>query len=236
MNQGLAVNHPDRIGNRDQWQQNRQSRRDEVWGQVAANPQPAFWTGHANWSAYNIQNPYNPVAWGALAGWIGASAAQPTPYGYGDNVYYQNNNVYYGDQQAATSEAYAQQAATLAGSAPDVNPQESQWLPLGVFAFTQDGQASGSKPSLYMQLAISKEAVISGTMKHAATGQVQDMEGMADKKTQRAAWGVKGQSSPIIEAGLSNLTQDTVPTLLHFANGQTQQWLMIRLPDPKQGQ
>ena len=112
-------------------------------------------------------------------------------------------------------------------------PTKSDWLPLGVFALTQDGQASGAEPSLYMQLAISKQGVISGTLKNTLTGKVQSLEGMADKKSQRVAWGVVDQERPIMETGLSNLTQDTSPALIHFADGQTQQWLMVRIPEPK---
>ena len=36
-----------------------------------------------------------------------------------------------------------------------------------------------------------------------------------------------------METGLSNLTQDTAPALIHFTDGQTQQWLMVRIPEPK---
>ena len=103
-----------------------------------------------------------------------------------------------------------------------------------MFALTQDNQATGVEPTLFMQLAISKEGVISGTFKNMATGQVQTLEGMADKKSQRVAWGVAGQKRPIMETGISNLTQDSSPALIHFADGQTQQWLMVRLPEPKQ--
>ena len=35
---------------------------------------------------------------------------------------------------------------------------------VGVFALTQDGQATGVSPTIYMQLAISKEGIISGNM------------------------------------------------------------------------
>ncbi len=90
------------------------------------------------------------------------------------------------------------------------------------------------EPTLFLQLAISKEGVISGTFKNTATGQVQTLEGMADKKSQRVAWGIAGQQRPIMEMGIANLTQDTSPALIHFADGQTQQWLMVRLPEPKQ--
>ncbi len=85
-----------------------------------------------------------------------------------------------------------------------------------------------------MQLAISKEGVIAGTFNNTATNQVQTLEGMADKKNQRVAWTVKGQKRPIMETGIGNLTQDSSPALIHFADGSTQQWLMVRLPEPKQ--
>lgn len=155
------------------------------------------------------------------------------PYAYGENVYYADDQVYYGDQPVATADEYAQQAATLASSAPEAAPDKADWLPLGVFALTQDGQATGSEPSIYLQLAISKQGVISGTLKNTISGKVQPIEGMADKKNQRVAWTIKDQDRPIMETGLSNLTQDTAPALIHFADGQTQQWLMVRLPEPK---
>jgi hypothetical protein len=55
---------------------------------------------------------------------------------------------------------------------------------------------------------------------------------MAAKESQRVAWVVSGQQNPIMETGLSSLTNDTAPALIHFADGQTQQWLMVRLPEP----
>ena len=106
-------------------------------------------------------------------------------------------------------------------------------MPLGVFAVTQDGQKSGPSPTLFLQLAVSKEGIISGTLNNKSTGQTQTIEGMADKKNQRAAWCVVGQERPIMETGINNLTQDTPPVLVHFADGQTQQWLLVRLEEPK---
>ena len=58
------------------------------------------------------------------------------------------------------------------------------------------------------------------------------MEGMLHKETQRVAWGPVGESYPLMESGLGNLTQDTAGTLVHFANGDTQQWLLVRLNKP----
>ena len=93
------------------------------------------------------------------------------------------------------------------------------------------GVATGPDPSLFLQLVISKEGIINGTAYNSATGNTQTIEGMIDKETQRAAWGIAGQERPIMETGLVNLTKDTAPALLHFADGQTQQWLMVRLDE-----
>jgi hypothetical protein len=59
---------------------------------------------------------------------------------------------------------------------------------------------------------------------------------MVDKDSQRAAWTVKGKTRPIIETGLNNLTTDSGPALIHFADGTTQQLLLVRLPDPEPNQ
>jgi hypothetical protein len=223
------------VENRQEWQGNRQQRRDEVRDQVAHNyPRLNFWSNNPGWAAWRITRPYRWATWGALAGWCGYGATGATAYSYGDNVYYEGDQVYYGDQPVATADEYTEQAESIAASAPQTTPENSEWLPLGVFAITQDGQASGADPTLFMQLAISKEGIIAGTFQNMATGQVQKLEGKADKTSQRVAWGIAGQKRPIVETGLSNLTQDTAPALIHFADGQTQQWLLVRLDEPKE--
>jgi hypothetical protein len=35
-----------------------------------------------------------------------------------------------------------------------------------------------------------------------------------------------------METGVANLTQDTTPALIHFADGTTQQWLLVRMEQP----
>jgi len=153
-------------------------------------------------------------------------------------MYYSDGQVYNGSQPIATEAEYAQQASDIAAgaaAAPPVQPdQPDQWLPLGVFALTQDGQPTGEQPAEYVQLAVSKQGVIGGTQKHTATGRIDTLSGMVDKKSQRAAWGVKDKPYPIIETSIYNLTQDSAPALIHFADGQTQQWLLIRLDKPKE--
>jgi hypothetical protein len=228
-----AQNQPGRIENRGERQDNRNQRRDEIRDQYHDNNPGSFWEQYPGWSAWAITRPFAWATWGSVGSWCGYSDEQ-YPYSYGENVYYADDQVYYGDQVVATADEYAQQAADLAASVPMAATENAEWLPLGVFALTQDGQASGAQPTLYMQLAISKQGVISGTFTNTVSGKVQSLEGMADKKNQRVAWVVTGQQHPIMETGLTNLTQDTAPALIHFADGQTQQWLMVRLPEPKQ--
>ena len=230
----IADNRPDRIENREERQQNRSQRRDEVRDQVRENhPRLDFWSDHPNWAAWRINRPYRWATWAAITGWVGYGWTEPMSYSYGETVYYEGDSVYQGDQVVASAEEYTQQAEDIASSAPEVAPDKAEWMPLGVFALTQDGQASGPDPSLFLQLAISKEGIISGTLENTATNNTQTIEGMADKASQRVAWTVAGKTRPIMETGINNLTEDTAPALVHFADGQTQQWLLVRLEEPK---
>ncbi|XZE22357.1 hypothetical protein SH449x_002280 [Pirellulaceae bacterium SH449] len=229
-----ASNQAGRAENRQQLQDNRGQRADELRNQVLDNhPRLDFWSQYPNWAAMRITRPYRWATWGAVTGWVGYGASAPVSYNYGDSVYYEGDTVYQDGQPIASSEEYTQQAETIVASAPAVASADADWLPLGVFALSPDGQSSGPTPSLFLQLAISKEGVIRGTLNNTATGKTQDVEGMVDKKSQRCAWTVAGQSRPIMETGISNLTQDTAPSLIHFNDGQTQQWLMVRLEEPK---
>lgn len=226
---------PDRIQNRQERQDNRVQRRDEVRDQIRDNhPRLDFWQDHPGWARWRINRPYRWATWGAIAGWCGGYGwSEPVDYSYGENVYYDDGQVYYGDMPVATEEEYAEQAEQIVESAPAIAADKADWLSLGVFALTPDGDKSGPSPTLFLQLAISKEGVINGLLNNTATGNTQEIEGMADKGCQRVAWTVKGKSRPLMETGISNLTEDTAPALVHFANGQTQQWLMVRLEEPQ---
>jgi hypothetical protein len=222
-----------RIENRQEWQGNRQERASEVLDQYNDTPVRDFWSDHPVWGAAAITRPFRWASWGAMSGWCGYGTSEAAYYNYGENVYYgDDGSVYYGDQPVATAEEYANQAQAIVDSAPETPPANAEWMPLGVFALTQDGEATGSTPTMYMQLAISKEGMIGGNFNNTATSETQSLEGAIDKDTQRAAWGITGKSRPIVETGLGNLTKDSSPVLIHFADGNTQQWLMVRLPDP----
>ncbi|MHC2066220.1 hypothetical protein ACYFX5_01985 [Bremerella sp. T1] len=228
----IAGNRPDRIDNRGERHEHRQERRDEIRDHVHDHPIRDFWSDHPLWGAWAITRPFRWAAWSGVTGWVDYGWSEPYYYEYGENVYYEDGSVYYGDQVYCTEAEYAAQAEEIAQSAPDIPAEECEWMPLGVFALTEDGQSEGPDPTLFLQLAISKEGIISGTLNNTVTNETQTIEGMVDKKTQRCAWNVVGKSRPIMEAGISNLTKDTAPALVHFADGTTQQWLLVHLDDP----
>lgn len=185
--------------------------------------------------------PYRPgrnywrwATWGSVAGWVTWGWGQPQYYNYGDNVYYQGDTVYYNDQPIASTEEYATQAEQIATSIPDVQPAEDSWMSLGVFALTSDTESADEEPTMFIQLSVSKEGIIAGTFQNTATDTVQSIEGMVDRESQRAAWTIVDQTRPLMETGIANLTQDTAPALIHFADGSTQQWLLVRLDEPKE--
>ena len=165
-----------------------------------------------------------------MTAWCGYGAS--SYYDYGENIYYQEGAVYSDGQQVATEEQYAAAAEEIATAAPQTkNPD---WMTLGVFAVTQDGQASGPTPTMFLQLNVSKEGIIAGTFRNTSTNTTQTIEGAVDKQSQRAAWVISGKTRPLMETGIFNLTKDASPALLHFENGQTQQWLLVRLEEPKE--
>ena len=180
-------------------------------------------------------NYWGYAAWPAVTGWVDYGWQQPIYYNYGDNVYYDDDQVYYGDQPVAIGGGVRAAGGGDRLSQPAAAPAAEDWMPLGVFAVTNDGEPSGAEPTMFLQLAVSKQGVISGTFQNTATDTAQQIEGMVDKETQRAAWVPKGKKPPIMETGISNLTQDTTPALVHFADGSTQQWLLVRLDQAEGG-
>ncbi len=200
---------------------------------------PGYWGRYPNyryhWNRYN-NNWWAYATAGAITGWwLNGINRQPVYYDYGTNIYYEGDQVYYQGNPVGTPEEYSQQAQTIAESAPKVDPNDVEWLPLGVFAITEN-EGSVENATLYLQLAISKEGLIGGTFQNTLSDDSFEIEGTVDKESQRAAWGPIGKQWPIMETGLYNLTENEAGALVHFENGQTQQWTMTRLDDPQSKQ
>ncbi len=232
---------PSRITDRSQWQNWRQDNRNDMRDFIRTHPGSIHNWFEANWwSTHRIEYPYYPgfgywgwAAWAPLTGWVDSGWTDPIYYNYGENVYYQDGNVYYGDQPVCTEAQYIEQAEAIAESVPDTKPAAKDWMPLGVFAITQDGEPTGAEPTMFLQLAVSKQGILNGTFQNTATGTVKVVEGMVDKETQRAAWAAKDERRPLMETGIANLTHDLTPALVHFPDNSTQQVLLVRLEEPK---
>lgn len=179
---------------------------------------PVYWT----WASFGTVRTFLPWGWGTEVYY---------DYGTGGNVYYMGDTVYVGEKTVPADE-YAEQAEQIATNVPKVEkPQEMEWLPLGVFALTQDSEEA-AVPNMFLQLAVSKEGILAGTYQNKSTGETESVEGMVDQQSQRTAWTIVGKNTPIMETGLANLTRNEARVLVHFADGQTQTWLLVRIEKP----
>ena len=168
-----------------------------------------------------------------MTGWFVSSWGNPISYDYGGNVYYEGDTVYMDGQPAATSQEYAEQAYQIADNIPEeVNEEQVEWMPLGVYAITNE---EAGDPNMFLQLAVSKEGYIAGTYYNQSTDTTKPVEGTVDKDTQRAAWTIAGapDGAPVMETGVYNLTQEQTAVLVHFGPEQTQQWFLVRLEEPE---
>jgi hypothetical protein len=191
---------------------------------------PGAWLA-ASWAAGAA---WNACTWDSASSYCGYSDVPPAYYDYGNNVTYEDGNVYVNGDDAGTAEQYYDQATQIAstGAAADA-PPDDEWLPLGVFAFTKPDQTTSD---ISIQLAVNKEGIIRGNYTDSRTKQNQVIQGSVDKQTQRVAFTVGDNKTEIVETGLYNLTKDEAPCLLHKGKDQTEQWLLVRLEQPKDTQ
>ena len=95
----------------------------------------------------------------------------------------------------------------------------------------------GKDSDLLLQLAVTKDGVIGGTLHNQATGETFPVEGMVDKKTQRAAWHYEdaNKADVLIETSIYNLTKPDCTALVHFGPTDMQVWQLVRLEAPAEG-
>ncbi len=157
-------------------------------------------------------------------------------YGPGQYVTYYNNTVYVDGQRYATELDYYAQVRNLARSVPTLTQQQLaniEWLPLGVFAVTRSGQAQANE---LIQLAVSKDGILSGTLLDQQTGRARPLQGMVDQATQKAAWMFADSPTDalVLETSLYNLTEPQCTALAHLDAVNTEVWQLVRLNQPQQ--
>jgi hypothetical protein len=200
---------------------------------------PGGYNYYGGWAARGPYYAWSPFNWASFGSFLGGAWATAQPafyaYGQGGNVYYENNVVYINGQAAGTPAQYYQQAQTLAAAAPaadQLNAQQQEWLPLGVFALTSED--TGDSQAV-VQLAVNKQGVIAGTYYNEANQVNRPIQGTVDAQSQRAAmrFADNKNTDRVLETGIDNLTKDEAPALLHFGADQSQPVLLVRLKHPE---
>lgn len=189
-----------------------------------------FWHQYPGLTARWLGPTFRPVAWAALSGYGGYSE-EPVYYDYGSTTVYDGDSVYVNGDAVATQEQYADQATQIAAAGQSAAPPNADEVtPLGVFGMVQGDEKTATQ---FVQLSLDKKGVISGEYYNATTDQTEKLAGAVDQKTQRAAWTVADRKTIVYEAGIANLTKDETTMLIHYGKDKTQQWILVRIPEPQ---
>jgi hypothetical protein len=185
-----------------------------------------------SWHYHNYARPasywWRPCAWGTMTAFmVGAAWSPPVYYDYGSNVVMQDDVVYVNEQPVASAPVYAQQAIDLATVETPPADATVEWLPLGTFALSSD--KDDSNPNTILQLALSKDGVVSGVWLNRKTEASADVEGRVNPETQRLALRKPDQPDVVLEVGVYNLSQAASPCLIHFGTTRSQTWYLTRL-------
>jgi hypothetical protein len=173
---------------------------------------------------------YSNPGYGGMSGQLGMNA-QPAPYDYGSNVVVQPGAVYVNGDQVGTPQQFEDQAKQLAAAGQAQPDAAAQWLPLGVFAVVD---ANGTGSDHIFQIAVNPQGIIRGNFHDRQKNQVEPISGSVDKNTQRAAWTIGSDQTPVYDAGIANLTTDSTTILVHTGGGQSHQVTLARLQPPAQ--
>jgi hypothetical protein len=197
---------------------------------------------HDHGGFYWDRYPHQPYFW-----WTWASAPRintwfsfgwPRPYywdyGPGEYIYCYNGVIYVNGQWYMPAREYYQRTYVLVERVPEVTPEQAQqieWLPLGVFAMTPEGT---DRSDLVLQLAVTDDGVLGGTLFNQATGESFAVEGVVEKATQRAVWSYADAAGKriVMETGIYNFTKPDTTALVHFSPDDMQIWQMVRLEQP----
>ena len=193
-----------------------------------------MWSRHPVWTWWRLSVPYRWADWNSVCSWCSYNGSYGQPYYYE----YTSDGIYANGQQVVVDEEYTRQARELAkaGAAllqQKIDSQQTdtiEWLPLGVFSLcdTSDGD-----PTMFLQLAISREAIVAGSYANTQTNENLSVQGGADRESKRLAITIGDADDVVVETGLHGVTEDQSSALIHF-DGSLQSWLLVRMPPPQE--
>jgi hypothetical protein len=190
---------------------------------------PAAWVAPRWVAGYNL---WRPVGWATLAAFSGITAPA-VAYDYGSTVVIQDNAVRVNGDSVGTPEEYAAQATAFAVAGRDAKPADAdEWQPLGVFGMVRPDDTVAKR---IFQLAVNKGGVVRGNYYDAVTDTTLPVFGSVDKKSQRVAWTIGEKKGIVFETGLPNLAKDDSTMLIHSGEDRTEQQMLVRIEEPKDG-
>ena len=197
-----------------------------------------MWHRHPAWGWWAVTAPVRWASWATFSSWAGPAYSQPAYYDYGTNVVYEGDTVYIEGNEVGSAEEFAQQAIEIANAGAEAiakaeaeqKADELEWLPLGVHAMSSE--ENEKEPHLLLQLAVTKDGTIGGTIYDSLTDTTKGVQGSVDPTTQRAAISVIGKPETVLETGVYNLTMDKAKALIHFGTDRTQTWYLERADEP----
>jgi hypothetical protein len=193
-----------------------------TWGLNASFHRPFYWW---NWCPAPVLSTWLVYDWATPYYW---------DYGPGEYIHCYNNVVYVNGQWFEPAPVYYERTVQLAERAPEIMPQQAaqiEWMPLGVFALSREGVVDNN---LLVQLAVTKDGRIGGTVLNQVTGVSFDVAGTVDRESQRAAWTYVDENGQKIamETSIFNLTQPESTALLHSGPEDMQVVELVRLEEP----
>jgi hypothetical protein len=191
------------------------------WGNFARN-QPFYWWGWATaprlttWLTYGWPTPYY---------W---------DYGPGEYIYYDDGAIHVNGRWYQPAPVYYDNTVRLIEQAPELTAEEAaqvEWLPLGVFAVTEEGL---DEANVLLQLAVTQDGLLGGTATDPGTGVIYAIEGTVDKQSQRAVWSYTTEDDKrvVMETSIFNLTQGAATALVHHGPNNMHVIELVRLESP----
>lgn len=157
------------------------------------------------------------ASYASAAAWLGL-AADPVAYVYPAS--YATTEVVPSNEEQVESAGDLVNAGDL-----EPNVDSGVWMQLGVYELLPPQR---SKAQQMVQMSINKDGAIQGAYYDVVSDTTQPLYGSIDKSNQRAAWTVGSGDGVTFETTLDNLTQNQGAVILHFRNGESQQWTLLR--------
>jgi hypothetical protein len=207
-----------------------------------------WWGGHGfhhghGWNFWGHSH-YRPWYWWTwtpaprLYGWFdyGWSTPYYWDYGPGEYIYYDDGAIYVNNEYYQPAPVFYEETVRIVESAPELTEEQAaqkEWLPLGVFAVTPEGQA---EIEVLCQLAVTNDGIIGGTAYDQQSDAAFAIEGTVDKDTQRAVWSFTDASNRriVMETSIFNLTQDEATGLVHYSPDNIRVVELVRLEPPEE--